>query len=220
MTSPFFDARSISFHRCGTAVLQQTACVYVFGQYKANVVFCCGSSVVSEAVFATVCRDAFSHVQERRFCINPNVGFVHQLQVRCGFRKEVLRVTKRLNCDNSISVCGPVLLKQHCVNAFYTLSTSWTLKSDAFSRNWKCSGVLSGGNRHQHVYSSGKMFFQELAIAFTRDLTVSYVAAFNHRAGCFRLWEDEKKKSPGVIFAFVCVPSCSPGGKCLEKKRL
>ncbi|KAA8582770.1 hypothetical protein FQN60_010744 [Etheostoma spectabile] len=24
--------------------------------------------------------DAFSHVQERRFCINPNVGFVHQLQ--------------------------------------------------------------------------------------------------------------------------------------------
>uniref|UniRef100_A0A8C4IL61 Serine/threonine/tyrosine interacting protein n=1 Tax=Dicentrarchus labrax TaxID=13489 RepID=A0A8C4IL61_DICLA len=26
-------------------------------------------------------RDAFSHVQERRFCINPNVGFVHQLQV-------------------------------------------------------------------------------------------------------------------------------------------
>ncbi|KAG2457854.1 STYX protein, partial [Polypterus senegalus] len=25
-------------------------------------------------------RDAFSHVQERRFCINPNAGFVHQLQ--------------------------------------------------------------------------------------------------------------------------------------------
>uniref|UniRef100_A0A3B3UH70 Serine/threonine/tyrosine interacting protein n=1 Tax=Poecilia latipinna TaxID=48699 RepID=A0A3B3UH70_9TELE len=25
-------------------------------------------------------RDAFSYVQERRFCINPNVGFVHQLQ--------------------------------------------------------------------------------------------------------------------------------------------
>uniref|UniRef100_A0A3B4GTJ7 Serine/threonine/tyrosine interacting protein n=2 Tax=Haplochromini TaxID=319058 RepID=A0A3B4GTJ7_9CICH len=25
-------------------------------------------------------REAFSHVQERRFCINPNVGFVHQLQ--------------------------------------------------------------------------------------------------------------------------------------------
>ncbi|XP_062274276.1 LOW QUALITY PROTEIN: serine/threonine/tyrosine-interacting protein [Scomber scombrus] len=25
-------------------------------------------------------RDAFSHVQERRFCINPNVGFVLQLQ--------------------------------------------------------------------------------------------------------------------------------------------
>ncbi|XP_014341250.1 serine/threonine/tyrosine-interacting protein isoform X3 [Latimeria chalumnae] len=25
-------------------------------------------------------RDAFTYVQERRFCINPNVGFVHQLQ--------------------------------------------------------------------------------------------------------------------------------------------
>lgn len=30
----------------------------------------------------SLCRDAFSHVQERRFCINPNVGFVHQLQVQ------------------------------------------------------------------------------------------------------------------------------------------
>uniref|UniRef100_A0A8C8E054 Serine/threonine/tyrosine interacting protein n=1 Tax=Oryzias sinensis TaxID=183150 RepID=A0A8C8E054_9TELE len=29
-------------------------------------------------------RDAFTHVQERRFCINPNVGFVHQLQVKPG----------------------------------------------------------------------------------------------------------------------------------------
>uniref|UniRef100_A0A7N5P3V2 Serine/threonine/tyrosine-interacting protein n=1 Tax=Ailuropoda melanoleuca TaxID=9646 RepID=A0A7N5P3V2_AILME len=26
-------------------------------------------------------RDAFAYVQERRFCINPNAGFVHQLQV-------------------------------------------------------------------------------------------------------------------------------------------
>ncbi|XP_061523754.1 serine/threonine/tyrosine-interacting protein isoform X2 [Phycodurus eques] len=25
-------------------------------------------------------RDAFNHIQERRFCINPNLGFVHQLQ--------------------------------------------------------------------------------------------------------------------------------------------
>uniref|UniRef100_A0AAR2JPC2 Serine/threonine/tyrosine interacting protein n=1 Tax=Pygocentrus nattereri TaxID=42514 RepID=A0AAR2JPC2_PYGNA len=30
--------------------------------------------------FGVKYRDAFSHVQERRFCINPNVGFVHQLQ--------------------------------------------------------------------------------------------------------------------------------------------
>ncbi|XP_032963950.1 serine/threonine/tyrosine-interacting protein isoform X2 [Rhinolophus ferrumequinum] len=26
-------------------------------------------------------RDAFAYVQERRFCINPNAGFVHQLQI-------------------------------------------------------------------------------------------------------------------------------------------
>ncbi|XP_061621775.1 serine/threonine/tyrosine-interacting protein isoform X2 [Phyllopteryx taeniolatus] len=25
-------------------------------------------------------REAFNHIQERRFCINPNLGFVHQLQ--------------------------------------------------------------------------------------------------------------------------------------------
>lgn len=30
--------------------------------------------------FGVKYRDAFSHVQEKRFCINPNVGFVHQLQ--------------------------------------------------------------------------------------------------------------------------------------------
>uniref|UniRef100_A0A673FM14 Serine/threonine/tyrosine-interacting protein A-like n=1 Tax=Sinocyclocheilus rhinocerous TaxID=307959 RepID=A0A673FM14_9TELE len=30
--------------------------------------------------FGVKYRDAFSHVQERRFCINPNIGFVHQLQ--------------------------------------------------------------------------------------------------------------------------------------------
>ncbi|KAL4630379.1 serine/threonine/tyrosine-interacting protein-like [Arapaima gigas] len=30
--------------------------------------------------FGVKYREAFSHVQERRFCINPNVGFVHQLQ--------------------------------------------------------------------------------------------------------------------------------------------
>uniref|UniRef100_A0A8C7H0M7 Serine/threonine/tyrosine interacting protein n=1 Tax=Oncorhynchus kisutch TaxID=8019 RepID=A0A8C7H0M7_ONCKI len=37
--------------------------------------------VTCPAVFGWFfCRDAFSHVQERRFCINPNVGFVHQLQ--------------------------------------------------------------------------------------------------------------------------------------------
>ncbi|KAG9481472.1 hypothetical protein GDO78_010608 [Eleutherodactylus coqui] len=31
--------------------------------------------------FGVKYRDAFTYVQERRFCINPNAGFVHQLQV-------------------------------------------------------------------------------------------------------------------------------------------
>ncbi|KAF5915317.1 hypothetical protein HPG69_012009 [Diceros bicornis minor] len=30
--------------------------------------------------FGVKYRDAFAYVQERRFCINPNAGFVHQLQ--------------------------------------------------------------------------------------------------------------------------------------------
>nr|XP_020666960.1 serine/threonine/tyrosine-interacting protein [Pogona vitticeps] len=34
--------------------------------------------------FGVKYRDAFTYVQERRFCINPNAGFVHQLQIhRC-----------------------------------------------------------------------------------------------------------------------------------------
>uniref|UniRef100_A0A8C9YGE1 Serine/threonine/tyrosine interacting protein n=1 Tax=Sander lucioperca TaxID=283035 RepID=A0A8C9YGE1_SANLU len=36
----------------------------------------CGCNLLLYSLY----RDAFSHVQERRFCINPNVGFVHQLQ--------------------------------------------------------------------------------------------------------------------------------------------
>ncbi|XP_053800624.1 serine/threonine/tyrosine-interacting protein isoform X2 [Vidua chalybeata] len=31
--------------------------------------------------FGVKYRDAFTYVQERRFCINPNAGFVHQLQI-------------------------------------------------------------------------------------------------------------------------------------------
>lgn len=40
-------------------------------------------------------RDAFSHVQERRFCINPNVGFVHQLQASSR------QLNQRVNVQNS-----------------------------------------------------------------------------------------------------------------------
>ncbi|CAB1334833.1 unnamed protein product [Coregonus sp. 'balchen'] len=43
---------------------------------------CLASGVIAYLMetFGVKYRDAFSHVQERRFCINPNVGFVHQLQ--------------------------------------------------------------------------------------------------------------------------------------------
>uniref|UniRef100_A0A7M4EZ75 Serine/threonine/tyrosine interacting protein n=1 Tax=Crocodylus porosus TaxID=8502 RepID=A0A7M4EZ75_CROPO len=34
----------------------------------------------SGVFFPSSLRDAFTYVQERRFCINPNAGFVHQLQ--------------------------------------------------------------------------------------------------------------------------------------------
>uniref|UniRef100_A0A674BZB9 Serine/threonine/tyrosine interacting protein n=1 Tax=Salmo trutta TaxID=8032 RepID=A0A674BZB9_SALTR len=40
----------------------------------------CLASGGNKNTFGVKYRDAFSHVQERRFCINPNVGFVHQLQ--------------------------------------------------------------------------------------------------------------------------------------------
>ncbi|XP_005047844.1 PREDICTED: serine/threonine/tyrosine-interacting protein isoform X1 [Ficedula albicollis] len=36
--------------------------------------------------FGVKYRDAFTYVQERRFCINPNAGFVHQLQVTFFFK--------------------------------------------------------------------------------------------------------------------------------------
>uniref|UniRef100_A0A3Q3VQA9 Tyrosine-protein phosphatase domain-containing protein n=1 Tax=Mola mola TaxID=94237 RepID=A0A3Q3VQA9_MOLML len=38
------------------------------------------SATATVITYGSLGRDAFSHVQERRFCINPNVGFVHQLQ--------------------------------------------------------------------------------------------------------------------------------------------
>lgn len=62
------------------------------------------------------CRDAFSHVQERRFCINPNVGFVHQLQA------SGRRLNRHVDVQNSqkteYPVARPVLAS--CRDVFET----------------------------------------------------------------------------------------------------
>ncbi|XP_055291464.1 serine/threonine/tyrosine-interacting protein isoform X3 [Moschus berezovskii] len=46
-------------------------------------------------------RDAFAYVQERRFCINPNAGFVHQLQ---GIK---------LNLQSSFYICEELVPGPH-----------------------------------------------------------------------------------------------------------
>uniref|UniRef100_A0A2R8PB68 Serine/threonine/tyrosine-interacting protein n=1 Tax=Callithrix jacchus TaxID=9483 RepID=A0A2R8PB68_CALJA len=51
-------------------------------------------------------RDAFAYVQERRFCINPNAGFVHQLQEyeAIYLAKLTIQVMSPLQIERSLSV--------------------------------------------------------------------------------------------------------------------
>uniref|UniRef100_A0A8C5KBD2 Serine/threonine/tyrosine-interacting protein n=1 Tax=Jaculus jaculus TaxID=51337 RepID=A0A8C5KBD2_JACJA len=51
-------------------------------------------------------RDAFTYVQERRFCINPNAGFVHQLQEyeAIYLAKLTIQVRSPLQLERSLSV--------------------------------------------------------------------------------------------------------------------
>ncbi|CAG02339.1 unnamed protein product, partial [Tetraodon nigroviridis] len=49
-------------------------------------------------------RDAFSHVQERRFCINPNVGFVHQLQATIYLAKLTIKMMAPMQLGRSFSL--------------------------------------------------------------------------------------------------------------------
>ncbi|XP_030070342.1 serine/threonine/tyrosine-interacting protein isoform X2 [Microcaecilia unicolor] len=51
-------------------------------------------------------RDAFTYVQERRFCINPNAGFVHQLQEyeAIYLAKLTIKMMSPLQMGRSISV--------------------------------------------------------------------------------------------------------------------
>nr|XP_033808072.1 serine/threonine/tyrosine-interacting protein isoform X5 [Geotrypetes seraphini] len=51
-------------------------------------------------------RDAFTYVQERRFCINPNAGFVHQLQEyeAIYLAKLTIKMMSPLQLGRSISI--------------------------------------------------------------------------------------------------------------------
>ncbi|XP_022598922.1 serine/threonine/tyrosine-interacting protein isoform X2 [Seriola dumerili] len=67
-------------------------------------------------------RDAFSHVQERRFCINPNVGFVHQLQeaVSAAWRKTKILEQCRSQQHRTDELCLYLALWRSALNfVFY-----------------------------------------------------------------------------------------------------
>ncbi|XP_062904986.1 serine/threonine/tyrosine-interacting protein isoform X2 [Mobula hypostoma] len=53
-------------------------------------------------------RDAFTYVQERRFCINPNAGFVHQLQEyeAIYLAKLTIKMMSPLQLGRSVSAQG------------------------------------------------------------------------------------------------------------------
>lgn len=52
-------------------------------------------------------RDAFTYVQDRRFCINPNAGFVHQLQEyeAIYLAKLTIQMMSPLQIERSLTVC-------------------------------------------------------------------------------------------------------------------
>ncbi|XP_076978740.1 serine/threonine/tyrosine-interacting protein isoform X4 [Tamandua tetradactyla] len=66
-------------------------------------------------------RDAFAYVQERRFCINPNAGFVHQLQEyeAIYLAKLTIQMMSPLQIERSLSVhsgtTGLILAKKAVV---------------------------------------------------------------------------------------------------------
>lgn len=65
-------------------------------------------------------RDAFSHVQERRFCINPNVGFVHQLQAS---GRQLNRHVDVQNSKNRISSSASCVSKSRDVFETYRIGS-------------------------------------------------------------------------------------------------
>ena len=47
-----------------------------------NIKYVLQQLLIKEIKLLCICRKALSHVQERRYCINPNEGFAQQLMVK------------------------------------------------------------------------------------------------------------------------------------------
>uniref|UniRef100_A0A8D2IRX7 Serine/threonine/tyrosine interacting protein n=1 Tax=Varanus komodoensis TaxID=61221 RepID=A0A8D2IRX7_VARKO len=65
--------------------------------------------------FGVKYRDAFTYVQERRFCINPNAGFVHQLQEyeAIYLAKLTIQMMSPRQLERSLSVTAGSLKRTH-----------------------------------------------------------------------------------------------------------
>uniref|UniRef100_A0A670HPN6 Serine/threonine/tyrosine interacting protein n=1 Tax=Podarcis muralis TaxID=64176 RepID=A0A670HPN6_PODMU len=65
--------------------------------------------------FGVKYRDAFTYVQERRFCINPNAGFVHQLQEyeAIYLAKLTIQMMSPRQLEQSLSVSTGSLKRTH-----------------------------------------------------------------------------------------------------------
>uniref|UniRef100_A0A0F7Z5D0 Serine/threonine/tyrosine-interacting protein-like n=1 Tax=Crotalus adamanteus TaxID=8729 RepID=A0A0F7Z5D0_CROAD len=65
--------------------------------------------------FGVKYRDAFTYVQERRFCINPNAGFVHQLQEyeAIYLAKLTIQMMSPRQLERSLSVTTGSLKRTH-----------------------------------------------------------------------------------------------------------
>uniref|UniRef100_A0A8P0TQN0 Serine/threonine/tyrosine-interacting protein n=2 Tax=Carnivora TaxID=33554 RepID=A0A8P0TQN0_CANLF len=96
-------------------------------------------------------RDAFAYVQERRFCINPNAGFVHQLQEyeAIYLAKLTIQMMSPLQIERSLSVHSGPTGKDFCIlervgekddgmkgRKHFLLFISYTEQSKLFRKHW------------------------------------------------------------------------------------
>ena len=85
--------------------------------------------------FIVSCRDAFHYVQQRRFCINPNEGFVQQLMVSDEFvgcaltsHKSFLWDTRAVSVDTALySYSACCLSGTQSVETLWILTMCWNL---------------------------------------------------------------------------------------------